>query len=113
MFDAFDIHLPALRSGGSIELRRTQTAFGSSEEAFVYVGDTKLARVVVPDDADQETGVAEQASSTLLLAAEVASRARARRREAEARPRRGDERLAPGRCRRSEDSRLCHLADSA
>lgn len=75
MFDVFDVHLPALKAGGSIALRRRRTAFGPSDEAFVDAGHTRPARAVMPADGDQETGAAEQASSTLPLAAEVANEA--------------------------------------
>ena len=78
MFDVFDILVPEL-STDHLEVRQQQTAFGSSDDRFAYVGDLRFAQIVTARQAytslEAWTGAPGRAGWTVLLAAPAANAA--------------------------------------
>jgi hypothetical protein len=79
MFDVFEILIPELSTNARLEIRQKQTAFGSSDDRFVYVDGTRFARIVMAREAysnvEVTAGSAGRVNWTLLLAAATANEA--------------------------------------
>lgn len=79
MFDVFDILVPVLASNSGLEVRQFKTAFGPSDDKFVYSGDLKFAQLVfakdVYSDVEAWAGSFERTNWTVLVAANQANEA--------------------------------------
>ena len=51
MFDVFDIQIPPLALGASVEVRQHETAFGLADDRKVYVGGVEFGRVLQAKEA--------------------------------------------------------------
>jgi hypothetical protein len=79
MFDVFDILVRELSTHALLEVRQQQTAFGPSDDTFLYVHGTKFAQIVTAPEAyknvEARAGSAGRANWTVLRAAKIASEA--------------------------------------
>ena len=77
MFDIFDIQLPKLALGPGLEVRRCESAFGLSDDEFVFVDGVKFARILPASSAysnvEVSTGSSQGSNWTVLLVRSTAA----------------------------------------
>ncbi len=76
MFDVFDIQIPALALGASVEVRQRETAFGLDDDRKMYVDGVEFGRVLPAREAYSNLqawmGSSDRASWSVLIAGPTA-----------------------------------------
>lgn len=77
MFDVFDIQLPKLAGGAGLAVRARESAFGPSDDEFVYVEGVEFAKVVLASKAytnvEAWTGSSDGTEWTVQVVARTAN----------------------------------------